>query len=285
MWPLFLGIHVIGLTGYNLMLRKSLVAKVDRWTLATIMQTGVALPLLVFAAIVRPHLHGYSAALIVQMVVTAGLVIALHTTNVMALQHLEASVYSILFNLRILFTTVFGILFLNETVIPLQILGGVCIFMAVFALRKHDRKHLTIIGIQWGLIAALTISVLNLSEKSLLNHVSYLSYAVPTLLLSSLVMWAVLLIRGTRLPKSYLFKRSTIALMSLRALSAHGALLALTFGATLSIYTYVSSLSVVLTVIFGILLLGEKQQLRQKIVATVVAFTGLTIILVANLSK
>ena len=219
------------------------------------------------------------------MVGAAGLVTALHTTNVMALHYLEASVYSILFNLRILFTTVFGILFLNEAVIPLQILGGLCIFMAVLTLRKHDRKHLTIIGIEWGLVAALTISILNLSEKSLLNHVSYLSYAVPTMLLASVAMWAVLLIRGTRLPESYLFDRSTIALMSLRALSAHGALLALTFGATLSIYTYVSSLSVVLTVIFGILLLGEKQQLKQKMVATVVAFTGLTIILIANLSK
>ena len=197
MLPLFLGIHVIGLTGYNLMLRRSLVAKADRWTLATIMQTGVALPLLLFALIVRPHLHGYSPTLIAQMVGAAGLVTALHTTNVMALHYLEASVYSILFNLRILFTTVFGILFLNEAVIPLQILGGLCIFMAVLTLRKHDRKHLTIIGIEWGLVAALTISILNLSEKSLLNHVSYLSYVVPTMLLASVAMWAVLLIRGT----------------------------------------------------------------------------------------
>lgn len=52
--------------------------------------------------------------------------------------------------------------------------------------------------------------------------------------------------------------------MTLRAISAYGATLALYFGATLSVYTYISSLSVVATVILGILVLQETDYLSKK---------------------
>lgn len=285
MWPIFLAIHLVGLTGYNLLLRRSLLNNVDKWTLATIMQTGVALPILVLAFIHPLHIHDYSQAIIGQIIVTAGLIIALHATNVTALHHLETGIYSILFNLRIVFTTIFGIAFLSERIIPLQIIGGLVIFLAVLALRGKTKKHITQLGLRWGIAAAVVISVLNLSEKSLINHVGYFGYAIPTMLLATIVMWGVLYARNGRIKPQVIFNKGTLLLMTLRAMSAHGALLALTFGATLSIYTYVSSLSVVLTVILGILILKEREHLRQKLTATAIAFVGLTLILIANLHR
>lgn len=45
MWLALLVIHVVGLVGYNLSLRKSLVAKEDKWVLAAVLGTGLSLPL------------------------------------------------------------------------------------------------------------------------------------------------------------------------------------------------------------------------------------------------
>lgn len=285
MWPFLLALHLIGLTGYNLVLRRSLLNKVDRWTLATVMQTGVAVPVLIMGILHPLQPGNFTPIIIFQMFVTAGLVIALHATNVAALDHLDTGIYSILYNLRIVFTTIFGIALLKEQIIPLQIAGGMLIFLAVLTLRGNSRKHISVVGLQWGLSAALVISVLNLSEKSLINHLGYFGYAIPTMLLSTIVMWAVLYKRNGGVHFRRVFNRSTVVLMTLRSLSAHGALLALAFGATLSIYTYVSSLSVILTVIFGVVLLHERQHLKQKVLATAIAFVGLTFILIANLSK
>lgn len=283
MWPIFLALHVIGLTGYNLVLRRSLVLKADRWLLATIMQTGVAIPIFAVAFIKPPHLGDYNAGVVIQILITVVLVIALHLTNVMSLNHLEAGVYSILFNTRIIFTTFFGIALLHEAVIPLQIVGGVLIFLSVLTLRTKSRTQIALVGLQWGLAAALTISVLNLSEKALVGKIGYLAYAIPTMIIATIIMWLVLYIRKGTVSRKMVFNRQTLVLMVLRAISAHGALLALTYGATLTIYTYVSSLSVVLTVLFGILLLNERSHLKARLTAAGIAFIGLTCILIAHL--
>lgn len=193
MWLLFLVLHVVGLTGYNLLLRKSLLKNVDRWTLATIMQTGVAIPMVFALCIAPPDLALYTPKTMLVVAIVSLLVVALHLTNVKSLQYLEVGVYSVLYNLRILFTTVLGILFLQEDLIPLQIAGGFCIFLAVLTIRQRGKEQATRQGIWWGIAAALVISLLNLGEKSLINDVGYLAYAVPVMLLATIFMWAVLL--------------------------------------------------------------------------------------------
>lgn len=283
MWLLFLALHVAGLTGYNLLLRKSLVKNVDRWTLATIMQTGIALPMVVALFIAPPDVSLYTPEVLLQVVITALLVIALHVTNVKSLQYLEAGVYSVLFNLRILITTFLGILFLGEDIIWLQILGGVCIFLAVLTVRQKGGKQATLLGIQWGIAAALAISFLNFAEKALINNIGYLPYTIPVMLIATTTMWAVVLLRKQKVQLQDFTSKDALALMGLRAMSMYGATLALYLGATLSVYTYISSLSVVATVIFGVLLLGEKDYLKQKFVATGIAVVGLSLILWANL--
>src|SRR5687768_5535166 len=106
------------------MLRKSLLDKVDRWTLATILQTSIVVPILFVPIFQLPDFAAYTPLNLLHILLIASLVTALHITNVKALQYLEASVYSVLFNIRIIIATFLGIIFLNETIIPLQILGG-----------------------------------------------------------------------------------------------------------------------------------------------------------------
>jgi drug/metabolite transporter (DMT)-like permease len=283
MWLVFLVLHVIGLTGYNLRLRNSLLADVDRWTLATIMQTAVAIPMVFALIIAPPDLAIYTPSSLVVIVVVAVLIMLLHLTNVKALQYLEVGVYSVLFNLRIVFTTILGIVFLSENIIELQILGGVFIFLGVLTVRQKGRKEITQLGIRWGIAASIVISLLGLLEKGLMSKIGFLPYAIPAMLLAVVMMWAILLLRKQSIPMRTFAQPSTISLMVLRAMSAYGALLSLYYGAALSVYTYISSLSVITTVLFGVVLLKESDNLRQKITATALAVTGLTLILIANI--
>lgn len=285
MWILFLVLHLVGLVGYNLLLRKSLVAKADPWVLATVMQTAIALPMVAVLCVAPPPLAAYDPATIMQVVVTAGLVILLHFTNVQALRTLEAGTYSILYNLRIVFTTILGIVFLGEAIVPLRIMGSLLIFIAVLTLRQKGKKHATFTGIEWGVAASVVISFLNLFEKSLISDVGFIAYAVPVMLLAAGVMWAILLARGQRITLAYLRQPQTLGLMVFRAISAYGFTLAFSMGGILSVSTYISSLSVIIIVILGATLLGERDHMRSKIIATLLAVAGLTVIFIANLPK
>lgn len=284
LWLFFVMIHLVGLVGYNLLLRKSLVAKVDSLTLATVMQTGIALPMVFVLIISPPDIHVYDLGAVIQIIITTSLVIMLHLTNVKALQYLEAGIYSILYNLRIIFTTILGILFLNEEIVPLQILGGVLILLGVLTLNQKGKQALKIRGIQWGIAASVVISFLNLFEKAMINNVGYVGYAAPVMLLAAIFMWTVALAQGKKIELSYLRKPKTVQLMALRAMSAYGFTLAFNAGAVISVATYISSLSVIIIVLLGIWLLNERDHIKQKIIATALAVLGLTAILIANIN-
>lgn len=284
MWPLFLILHLIGLVGYSLVLRKSLVAKIDKWTLATVMQTAIALPMVGVLLIAPPDLAIPPVAWL-QVVVTALLVIVFHYTQVQALHEVEAGIFSILFNFRIIISTLLGILFLNEKIVPLQIAGGMFIFLAVLTLRTKGRKGITTRGIMLGLATGVIISILNMSEKKLIGDIGYLNYAVPVMLIAASIMWIITMFRGNRINLKYLAEKDTIYLMVLRTLSAYGFTLAFYAGAVLSVASYVSSLSVVIIVLLAAWLLNEHGHMKQKLRATALAVFGLTLILAANLSK
>jgi drug/metabolite transporter (DMT)-like permease len=160
-------------------------------------------------------------------------------------------------------------------------LGGLLILLAVVTVRQKTNK-VTKMGIGWGILAGLTISTLNLFEKILIDLISYLPYAILVMILAAVFMWAVLLFRKQSIPFTFFYKKQTLGLMVLRSLSAYGFTLALFLGAKLSVATYFSSLNVITTVIFGIILLKEKEHLKAKLIATVLAVIGLSLILLAG---
>lgn len=55
-------------------------------------------------------------------------------------------------NLRILFTTVLGILFLSEDFILARVAGGLLILAAIFIVRQKGKRSVTSKGVYWGLL-------------------------------------------------------------------------------------------------------------------------------------
>ncbi len=284
MWLLLLLIHAFALAGFNLSLRKSLLNKVDPFTLATVMQTGIAIPLTIVSIFNPPSFSAYEPRDYVILALLICLTMSLHISNVKALQYLETGVYSIIYNLRLLIVTILGVLFLNENVVWLRILGGVLIFLAIVIVRQKGSRSVRVKGFEWGIIAAFVISFLNLSEKTLINHVGILNYFPIAMMSAAVIMWSyLLLVRKEKVDKDLLIQPQMLQLMILRAISAYGFPFALAAGALLSVANYISGLSVIIMVILGALVLKERDYLLRKTIATVVAVVGLTIILISEL--
>jgi len=283
MWLVLLCIHLIGLVGFNLILRKSALGKIDKLTLATIMQTGIAIPAVVLIFLYPPNFSIFSLTDFILLGFTIVLGIGLQVANVKALQYLEASVFSIIYNLRIVLTTLLGILLLGETTDVLRILGGVFILLAIITVKQRGSKITISRGVMWAVAAAVILSLLNVSEKSLINTVGFLNYFPTAVLVAAVLMWAYILITKRVVDKKILLQPRMLQLMIFRALSGYGFSLALAAGALISVANYISGMSVILIVIIGAVWLGERDYLGRKILATVVAMVGITIILLSGI--
>lgn len=284
MWIFFLLIHLAGLVCYNIVLRHSLVKKSNPIHLATIMQTAIAVPAVIALFFYQPDINIYGIGQIMSVLLISTLVVALHLTNVYALRYLEAGVFSILYNIRIIITTVLGVVFLGEKIIPLQIIGGVFIFLSIIAVRQKGKKSSTAVGVMWGLAASLVISFLNLFEKQLISDIGYMEYAIPVMILSSLMLWGVMAVSVKEpLKPAHFLRKDMLGLMFFRVLSAYGFTLAFYAGGLLSVSSYISSLGAVLIVIVGMLVLKESDYAKQKMIAICMAALGVTAIFLANI--
>ncbi|HYF96803.1 MAG TPA: EamA family transporter [Patescibacteria group bacterium] len=283
MWLLLLFVHVFALTGFNLILRKSLLNNLDKFTLATIMQTGIAVPMLALVIFSPPNFSKYDSIDFFNLAIVILLTIGLHITHVKALQYLEAGVFSIIYNLRMVIATILGIVFLNEDIVWLRILGGLLILVAIVIVRQKSSQSIRVKGVEWGIIAAFTIAFLNLSEKIMINSVGVLNYFPFAMLVAAAIMWLYLFYRKEKIDKALFIQPRMIQLMMLRAVSAYGFTFALATGALVSVGSYISGMSVILMVVMGALLLNERDYLMRKAIATAIAVGGLTIILLSNL--
>ncbi|HEY5152344.1 MAG TPA: EamA family transporter, partial [Candidatus Saccharimonadales bacterium] len=193
MWLALIGFHLVGLVGFNLLLRKSVLNKVDKVTLATVLQTGIAIPAVVLLVARSPQFSIFSPTDLALIASAVLLTIGLQATNVKALQYLEASVFSILYNLRIILTTILGILFLNEAVVWLRISGGIFILLAIIIVKQRGSHLVKTRGIGWGIAAAFVLSFLNLTEKLLINNVGFFNYFPLVSVIAAIIMWTYLL--------------------------------------------------------------------------------------------
>lgn len=278
MWLGLLGLHLIGNTGYNLILRRSLVNNVDKLLLAAIMQTSIFIPIGIYEIVNPIHFSHFTANDWYLVLADIVLVVLFQIVNVKALQYLEASVFPVIYNIRIIFTTLLGILLLSENVTLVQMLGGVLLFCAIFVVKQKSKKGVTKSGILWGLSCAVVISVLNFVERELNLNVGFLSFYFPTTLACSVILWSLLLIRGRQISFSFFRSPASYSLMGFRAISAYGFSYALAFG-PLALSSFISSLGVILTVLCGVLFLGERDYLKNKIFAVILAVIGLSLIL------
>lgn len=282
-WIIFVSLHLIGLVGYTLLLRKSALGTIDKYLLAAILQTGVFLPALLYLPSHARAIGSLSPWQWLALVVSGFLIAGLHLLSIKALQHLEASVFIIIFNLRLLLVTILGAIFLSEFPSVPQLLGGLVILLSIITLNLHRHRRYATVPVLIGL--GLTVWF---SFHATLEKYNILQVGLPVTMLvagglATLILWGLVARRGV--------KRSDVKkaldwhmaqLLVYRLFSAWGYLFALLYG-SLAVTNYISGLSVVLIVLFGVVFLKETSYLREKVIAGTIAFIGLTLILIGKL--
>ena len=271
-WLVLLGIHVIGLVGYSLLLRRQAVSgQIHPWVLATMLHTAIALPFILIALFIHPNLSQFTLLSIGMVAVAVLLSALLQITIVRALRYLEAGSYAVLYSSRIVFATVLAALFLSEFPSIWAIAGGLLILLAVVALRQKGSQKMTKKGIAWGFAAAATASTLAITEKWLINEIGIFTAGPVVVFLAAVMMWTVVWLRRYPVIPKLLFTKQMTGLILYRMIAACAWVAALAAGALVSIATYVSSLSVVIVAILGAVILKEREYLPRKIVAVTLA--------------
>jgi drug/metabolite transporter (DMT)-like permease len=283
-WFVLLFAHLIGIVGYTLLLRKSALGKLNKLLLAALMQTGIFVPSLLFLFMGKVSFHhtpGQWAFLILGGIMLAGLMI----TNVLALANLDASIFTIIYNVRLLGTTILGYLILGELPKTLQIIGGIIILASIVLLNLHKNKQWQSKPVLIGVFAMVWFCFHAVLEKYNLKQMNFESYFFTFAALGTVILWVVVLVKRVPVKSQivHIKDKKIFWLIITRALSAYAYTYALKSG-TLAVANYVSGMSVALIVLFGIYVLKENTQVKQKLTAVAIACLGLTFILISKLS-
>lgn len=282
LWISLLALHVIGLTGYTLLLRKSALGRINKVLLAALMQTAVFIPTL-FVVVYQGGVQMPTTTFQwLVLLASAFLIVGIQLAGILVLKYLEASQWTIIFNLRLFLTTILGAIFLQEFPPLLQIAGGVLIFISILALGLHKEQRYKSRGVVIGLAATLLFSVHATVEKYNIIESGLIPYMVVSGGLATLILWGWVAYRRITLAHAIEhFDWHMIQLLGLRILSAWGYIIAIQYG-SLAVSNYVSGMSVVFIVIAGVFLLGEREHLREKFTALGIAVLGLSIILIGR---
>lgn len=282
-WLLLVSAHLIGLVGYTLLIRKSTFGRLNKLLMSALMQTAVFIPSLIFLVTGQVSFD-HTASQWMFLILGGFMVAGLMVTNVWALTHLDASVFTILYNLRLLVVTILGYVLLGETPPMLQIVGGLVILASIILLNLHKENKWRSAPVLIGIFTMLWFSFHAVLEKYNLQQIPIESYLFIFSAIGTVMIWILVLLQRVNVRSELLHirDRKIYGLLITRAVSAYGYVYALKFG-SLAVTNYVSGMSVTLIVLFGIYLLGEKEHLRQKIASVAVACLGLTLILASKL--
>lgn len=274
---MFISLHLVGLVGYNLVLRSSAAHHSKPLTQAAILQIGIAIPALIISFFQPPNISNIIANFWL-ILATVVLTLLLHVSNAESLKYLEAGTHAILYNLRLIIISILGFFLLNEQPTSKILIGGIMIILAIFILNFRDIKKSNFKGVLWAILCATSISILTIAEKKLLTNVSFIDYLASL----SLLLTPILMIIAYKSKQSISLKIITqprsLLLMILRAAAAYGFVLALSQHDA-STTSLISGTSVVLIMIFAAIFLRERSNPYHKIIATALTIIGTALII------
>lgn len=192
-----------------------------------------------------------------------------------AYKHADVSLVSVVRRLSIVFITVIGVIFLHEELSFVNWLGVVLILLsgAVVAIDKKKIKFST--GVLFALFSAILASFCSVLDKQILHDISPFTYVVINNLLVGLVL---LPRKGVVTDARDLLKHHwkliilTAVLMDLGFALVLYVLQGTDVSQTMPVYM---GLSFMMPIVFGIVLLKEKQKLRQKVIALALGLIGI----------
>lgn len=197
-----------------------------------------------------------------------------------ALQLTEASVFTILFNSRVIITVLLAVIFLNNPFTLRQIMGTFLILASVFlvSFKKQSLQFKT--GEIFSLLAGVFLAVGVINDSIILKKFDVATYSALGFIAPGFFIW-IINPKSTnkilRLPKNKIFPK--IGLMSL--IYGVGYLsynFAFFTGQNAAKIAAIFPITAVLTVLLSVLLLKERSNLLKKFIAVIISFVGVLLV-------
>lgn len=201
-----------------------------------------------------------------------------------ALQSIEVSKFSVLYATRAVVTIIIASVFLKEGLTAIQLLGSGMILFSILYLNTKSLKEFLRFGKGevFTLTAALAFGIATVSDKYIIEWFDFIPYLTLDFLLPAIILIAIkpkvvkefgkLLIPKT-LPIILLFS----TLYALAALTFFGAMDA---SDNTSLVSSIGQITTVATVILGIVVLKEREDMKKKLLAGFLGFAGLLLIVI-----
>jgi drug/metabolite transporter (DMT)-like permease len=140
LWTTLVSLYLFANVSYTLLLKSSPLPKANRH-IAHLLIT-IAMGLSAFVAMLLGH-GDWSPDGIVWwlLLMQAVFFFGVNQLNIVALNHLDASIFTIIQSFRIVIVTILGILLVGDNPTPLEMIGGGFIFTSILVLKLHKDKQ------------------------------------------------------------------------------------------------------------------------------------------------
>jgi len=281
-WQLLTAISVLGLSS-SVVLQRILLHKdkIDPFAYAVTFQAIVGILLTIFAVIFGFHLPGIETLLLpaIFSVICFGVG---HIVYAKTLQHVEASVFSVLFATQAIWIMLLGILLFHENLTSIQILGSILIFVGVCFTIKNIRSLSfdkgTLLGLLTGLIFGIAITAWSYVGR----NTDGLSWAATSFLAASLV---ACLVRPKTIKKvKPLFTSGLLKTLVLLGIFYGIGSLTMLFAykeGSLTVVSPIRQTSIIVTTLLALLFLSqERNRVGWKLLAALICFAGVILVVI-----
>jgi drug/metabolite transporter (DMT)-like permease len=234
------------------------------------------LPLLIFNFSMPSNPQGWIA-----LIIAGGIWASTVFIGNLSYKYSEVSIRESLSQTRIIWVLLFGVLFLNESITLSGIIGIFTIFFGLGLLLWHPERKLGRIydkKVLIVLLGAFMISIATIADKYVLRFFSpevysFFSCLIPFLALS-------FFLKGKTPHIKHLFKhRGVTAILAIAFSAVSYYFVLLIFSSTNITIAYpILQAGILFTVIGGIIFMKERENITQKIIASIIVIVGTIII-------
>lgn len=197
-----------------------------------------------------------------------------------SLQLIEASVFTILFNSRVIIVILGAIFFLKNSFSLTQVLGTILILASIAAISFKKNSMQFRKGEMYTILAGMLIAIGTINDSIILKKFDPISYTAYGFF-APMILNFLLNLKSTKqilsFPKTKTFPKIFLlsAFFGTAFLTYNMAFISGQNAATIAAIFPVSS---ILTVLISIILLKERQNLALKIIAALVSFIGILLV-------
>lgn len=281
-WQLLIGLSVV-IYSFSALLQKVLLKsdKSDPIAFSIFFQLGVSIVIGLIVLLWRksiplPELSGIGFSLLLMAILySLGNIFVFSS-----LKSTDASIFTIIFSSKTLFSIVGAMVFLGEVVGPVKWLSILLIIAGIVVTSFKKTKLKLSKGEIFAVLAAMSFGLAGTNDASLIKHFDPYAYSVIGFLLPGLLISLIYphKLKGISyfLHKDVFYKM--ILLCTLYGLSASFFFAALQASPSTTVVFAVNAFGSVLTVVLSIFILKEKENMFRKILGVLLALAGLILV-------